>query len=171
MQYYDVAKILTTHGLNGEVKVALITDFPEERFAEGSELALKDNHDRKLTVKTGRPFKQFWLVCFNEITDIDQAEQLKGKTLVVSEDNQQELPEGVYYYRDILNSEVIDQKTNEKLGKIVDIQSPGANDVWLVKEDSGKEYWIPYIKDVVKKVDIANKKIYVELMEGLRDED
>lgn len=171
MQYYDVAKILTTHGLDGEVKVSLITDFPEERFAKDSELALKDNHERKLTVKSGRPFKQFWLVKFNEITDIDQAEQLRGKVLVVSEENQQELPAGSFYYRDILNAEVIDQTNNERLGKIVDIQSPGANDVWLVKEDSGKEYWIPYIKDIVKKVDVANKKIYVELMEGLRDED
>lgn len=171
MQFYDVAKILTTHGLNGEVKVALITDFPEERFAPGSELALKENHECKLTVKAGRPFKQFWLVTFAEISDIDQAAKLRGKTLVVSEENQQDLPAGVYYYRDILDSTVIDNKSGEKLGTIVDIQSPGANDVWLVREDSGKEYWIPYITDVVKKIDVAEKKIYVELMEGLRDED
>lgn len=171
MQYYDVAKILTTHGLDGEVKVALITDFPEERFAADSQLTLKDNHAFELTVKSGRPFKQFWLVKFNEIDDIEQAKKLQGKVLVVSEENQQELPDGVFYYRDILNADVIDLETEQRLGKIVDIQSPGANDVWLVHEDSGKEYWIPYIKDVVKKVDVANKKIYVELMEGLRDED
>lgn len=46
MQFYDVAKVLTTHGLNGEVKVALITDFPEERFATGSKLALKNDHEK-----------------------------------------------------------------------------------------------------------------------------
>ncbi|ARD06627.1 ribosome maturation factor RimM [Lactobacillus amylolyticus] len=171
MQFYNVAKILTTHGLDGEVKVALITDFPEQRFSSGSKLALKDDHERELTVKGGRPFKQFWLVKFNEITDIDQAERLRGKILVVSEENQQELPEGVYYYRDILNCDVIDNQNGEFLGKIVDIQSPGANDVWLVQEDSGNEYWIPYIKDVVKKVDVDQKKVYVELMEGLHDED
>lgn len=171
MQYYDVAKILNTHGLNGEVKVALITDFPEERFATGSELSLRDSENTVLTVKNGRPFKQFWLVQFDEITDIEQAEKLKGKTLVVSEDNQQELPEGSYYYRDILGCEVLDEESGEKIGKITDIESPGANDIWLVEEKPGKEFWLPYIKDVVKKVDIANKKIYVELMEGLRDED
>lgn len=171
MQFYDVAKVLTTHGLNGEVKVALITDFPEERFAVGSKLALKNDHEKILTVKSGRPFKQFWLVQFEEITDIEQAEKLRGKILVVNEENQQELPEGLYYYRDILDCDVIDNETGERIGKITDIQSPGANDVWEVTEDSGKEFLIPFIEDVVKKVDVPNKKVYVELMEGLRDED
>ncbi|WEV38089.1 ribosome maturation factor RimM [Lactobacillus sp. ESL0680] len=171
MQYYDVAQIVTTHGLKGEVKVNLITDFPEERFSAGSKLTLKDDQDRVLTVTSGRPFKQSWLVQFAEVTDIDQAEKLKGKTLVVSEDAQHDLPDGVYYYRDILGCTVLDNQTGEILGKITDIMSPGANDVWQVTEESGKEYLIPYIDDVVKKVDIAGKEVYVELMEGLRDED
>lgn len=171
MQYYDVAKVLTTHGLNGEVKVSLITDFPEERFKPGSVLSLKNDHDRVLTVKAGRPFKQFWLVQFEEVTSIEEAEKLRGKTLVVSEENQQDLPDGVYYYRDILNCDVIDEDTGKVIGKVTDIQSPGANDVWEISENNGKSFLIPYIPDVVKKVDIADKKVYVELMEGLRDED
>ena len=171
MQFYNVAKILTTHGLNGEVKVAVITDFTEERFKPGSVLSIKGDEERVLTVESARTFKQFWLVKFEEITDIDQAEKLRNKILVVSEENRQELPEGVFYYRDILGCTVIDNETGEVIGEITDIQSPGANDVWMVKEKSGQEYWIPYIDDVVKKVDIADKKIYVELIEGLRDED
>ena len=170
MQFYDVAKILTTHGLQGEVKVALITDFPNNRFAAGSRLALKDDHNLILTVKSGRPFKQFWLVTFEEIDDIEQAEKLKGKVLVVSQENQQELPAGSYYYRDIIGCQVIDNGNKEVIGKITDIEAPGANDIWLVKEKNGNEFWLPYIKDVVKKIDIENQKIYVELMEGLRDE-
>ncbi|MBU3828467.1 MAG: ribosome maturation factor RimM [Candidatus Lactobacillus pullistercoris] len=170
MQFYDVAKILTTHGLQGEVKVALITDFPNNRFAAGSRLALKDDHNLVLTVKSGRPFKQFWLVTFEEIDDIEQAEKLKGKVLVVSQENQQELPAGSYYYRDIIGCQVIDNGNKEVIGKITDIEAPGANDIWLVKEKNGNEFWLPYIKDVVKEIDIENQKIYVELMEGLRDE-
>ncbi len=170
MQFYDVAKILTTHGLQGEVKVALITDFPNNRFAAGSRLALKDDHNLVLTVKSGRPFKQFWLVTFEEIDDIEQAEKLKGKVLVVSQENQQELPAGSYYYHDIIGCQVIDNGNKEVIGKITDIEAPGANDIWLVKEKNGNEFWLPYIKDVVKEIDIENQKIYVELMEGLRDE-
>lgn len=171
MQYYDVARVLTTHGLNGEVKVNVITDFPEDRFAEGMHLALKDNPEQVLTVKKSRPFKQFWLIQFEGIPDIDAAEKLRGKVLTVSEDDRGELPEGTYYYKDIFDCDVIDNDSGKKLGKITDIQSPGANDIWLVHEDNGKEYWIPNISDVIKKVDVANKKVYVELMEGLRDED
>ncbi|CCI85714.1 16S rRNA processing protein [Lactobacillus pasteurii DSM 23907 = CRBIP 24.76] len=170
MQFYDVAKILTTHGLNGEVKVQVITDFPEDRFETGVKLKLK-NSEQVLTVKAGRLFKQFWLVQFEEITSIDQAEKLRGQILVISEEDQQELPEGFYYYHDILGCQVLDQESGEKIGKIVEIETPGANDIWLVKEDNGKEFWLPYIDQVVKKVDIAEKKVYVELMEGLRDED
>lgn len=170
MQFYDVAKILTTHGLNGEVKVQVITDFPEDRFETGVKLKLK-NSEQVLTVKAGRLFKQFWLVQFEEITSIDQAEKLRGQILVISEEDQQELPEGFYYYHDILGCQVLDQESGEKIGKIIEIETPGANDIWLVKEDNGKEFWLPYIDQVVKKVDIAEKKVYVELMEGLRDED
>ena len=170
MQFYDVAKILTTHGLQGEAKAALTPDFPNNRFAPGSRLALKDDHNLVLTVKSGRPFKQFWLVTFEEIDDIEQAEKLKGKVLVVSQENQQELPAGSYYYHDIIGCQVIDNANKEVIGKITDIEAPGANDIWLVKEKNGNEFWLPYIKDVVKEIDIENQKIYVELMEGLRDE-
>ncbi|AEG40113.1 ribosome maturation factor RimM [Lactobacillus kefiranofaciens] len=171
MEYFDVAKILTTHGLTGEVKVNVITDFPEERFAEGMHLALKENTDRILTIKKSRSFKQFWLLQFNEVTDIDAAEKLRGKVLVVSETDRGELPNNVYYYKDILGCDVIDNESEKILGKITDIQSPGANDIWLVHEKNDKEYWIPNIADVIKSVDVPDKKIYVDLMEGLRDED
>ncbi|MDF7639102.1 ribosome maturation factor RimM [Lactobacillus sp. ESL0791] len=170
MQFYDVAQILTTHGLTGEVKVKIITDFPDERFASGTKLALKDDHECELSVTSSRPFKQFWLVQFEEVTSIEEAEKLRGKTLVVAEIDQQELPAGTYYYRDILDSTVLDFATNEELGKVTDIQSLGPNDVWQITEKSGHEYLIPYITDVVKKIDVANKRIYVTLMEGLRDE-
>ena len=52
MQFYDVARILTTHGLTGEVKVTQITDFPEKRFAPGSKLSLKDDLQTELTIKS-----------------------------------------------------------------------------------------------------------------------
>lgn len=171
MQFYDVAHILTTHGLKGEVKVDVITDFPEQRFAKGQKLYLRDQLEQVLTITSGRPFKQFWLIQFAEITSLEAAEKLKGKTLVISEADQHELPQGVYYYRDIMGCQIVDNLTGSDLGIITGIESPGANDVWEITENSGNEYLIPYIDKVVKKVDIGSKKVYVELLEGLRDED
>lgn len=168
MEFFDVGQILATHGLNGEVKVAVITDFPEKRFALGSKLYLAADQ-RQLTVKSGRPFKQFWLVTFAEVADIDAAKKLRGQKLVVSEKDQQELPAGSYYYHDILGCQVFEN--GQLIGKVTDIEAPGANDIWQVTEKSGKTFWLPYIPSVVKSVDLANKRIAVELMEGLCDED
>jgi 16S rRNA processing protein RimM len=168
MEFFDVGQILATHGLNGEVKVGVITDFPDQRFAPGSKLYLADSK-RQLTVKSGRPFKQFWLVTFEEIGDIDEAQKLRGQKLVVSEKDQQALPAGSYYYHDILGCSVYEN--GHLLGKVTDIEAPGANDIWQVTEKSGQTFWLPYIPSVVKNVDIAGQRIDVELMEGLRDED
>ncbi|KRL64002.1 ribosome maturation factor RimM [Lactobacillus psittaci] len=170
MQYYDVAQILTSHGLKGEVKVKVITDFPEERFSAGTKLEIKETK-QQLTVKSGRPFKQFWLVTFAEIADINEAEKLFGKTLVISEENQPELPEGQYYYHQILGLTVLDNLTGEKIGQITDVESPGANDIWQVTPQKGKPFWLPYVPAFVKDVNLDKGEVRVELMEGLRDED
>ena len=144
-EYFEVGKILSPHGLKGEVKVNATTDFPEERLATGSRLFIKNN-------------KQY------------QAEKICSKELYVAETDQQELPKGSYYFKDILNCPVYDAETGEKLGVLENIETPGANDIWEIKPEKGKSFWIPNIESVVKKVDLANKRIEVTLLEGLRDE-
>ncbi|GFZ27219.1 ribosome maturation factor RimM [Lactobacillus corticis] len=169
MEFYDVAQILTTHGLKGEVKVKVITDFPEDRFKSGTKLYLKGS-TTALTVQNGRPFKQFWLVQFAEVTEIAQAEKLRGKILTVSKEERGELAEG-YYFDEILGCQVVDNQTGEKIGEIIDIEQPGANDIWQVKEENGKTFWLPFVDAFVKEVAVDQKMVKVELIEGLRDED
>ena len=157
--------------IKGEVKVNATTDFPEERLATGSRLFIKDNKQyEELIVENTRRHKQFYLVKFEKIDDIDQAEKICSKELYVAETDQQELPEGSYYFKDILNCPVYDAETGEKLGVLENIETPGANDIWEIKPEKGKSFWIPNIESVVKKVDLANKRIEVTLLEGLRDE-
>ena len=167
MKLFEVGRILSTHGLAGEVKVSVITDFPDQRFSPGSKLFCEKGR-RELTLKSGQPFKQFWLVQFEEVTDIDEAKSLQGQMLLVSSDDQQDLPAGSYYYHDILGCSVFED--GQEIGKVTDIEQPGANDIWEVTDTHGKNFWLPYIPSVVKKVDIEEKHIDVELMEGLRDE-
>ncbi|MGS0678395.1 ribosome maturation factor RimM [Lactobacillus johnsonii] len=170
-EYFEVGKILSPHGLKGEVKVNATTDFPEERLATGSRLFIKNNKQyEELIVENTRRHKQFYLVKFEKIDDIDQAEKICSKELYVAEIDQQELPEGSYYFKDILNCTVYDAETGEKLGVLENIETPGANDIWEIKPEKGKSFWIPNIESVVKKVDLANKRIEVTLLEGLRDE-
>lgn len=169
MELFNVGKIINTHGIRGEVKVKRISDF-DDRFETGNTLYVDqpDGSHRKLTISGHRIHKGFDLLCFKEIGDINEAEKYKGRTLKVSEDQLTDLPENEFYYHEIIGCDVflID---GEKLGRIKEILSPGANDVWVVQRDRNKDVLIPYIEDVVKEVDPKEKKIVIEPMEGLLD--
>ncbi len=170
MEWFNVGKIVNTHGVRGEIKVLPITDFEQERFAKGKELYIgheTGSDKEKVTVKNVRSHKQFILLTLEKITSLDEAEKWKGGMIYVPEDDLQELDEGEYYYHEIIGCQVYSED-EELLGEVREILSPGANDVWVVKPLEGKkEIMIPYIDDVVKEVDTVHKKITVHVMEGL----
>lgn len=172
MDFYEVGKIINTHGIDGEVKVSLITDFPEQRFKPGQQLYLKNQPSRPLTVAQGRPFQQFWLVTFKEVQSLDQAKALQGQTLEVAASDQQQLPAGSYYYHEIIGCAALDADSLAKIGTVTDIESPGANDIWQITKSNGHSFWLPYIPACVKSVEPAKKRVLIKVMEGLdADED
>ncbi|WP_338021130.1 ribosome maturation factor RimM [Bacillus piscicola] len=169
MEWFNVGKIINTHGVRGELKVLPITDFENERFTPGQELYIEQEGQerKKVTVEQARHHKQFILLTAAEINSLDEAEVWKGSMLQVPETALQSLSEGEFYYYEIIGC-VVTTEENELLGEVSEILSPGANDVWVVKPFHGKkDILIPYIEEVVKSVDIENKKIVVRLMEGL----
>ncbi|MGP4040321.1 ribosome maturation factor RimM [Gracilibacillus sp. D59] len=169
MNYLKVGKIVNTHGIKGEVKVVRITDF-EERFEIGTTLWIKEKEEEKLkpvTIDGHRVHKNFDLLHFEGFNNINDVEHFKESLLVINTDQLTELEANEFYYHEIIGCEV-ETTEGELIGKVKEILSPGANDVWVVKQ-KGKEYLIPYIEDVVKKVDIENQKIKIEPMEGLLD--
>ena len=97
-----------------------------------------------------------------------EAEKFKNLQLKVDSENISELEENEFYFHEIIGCRVFDEN-NMLLGEVVEILTPGANDVWVIKGENGKEILIPYIADVVKNVDVQNKKIDIEIMEGLID--
>ena len=105
---------------------------------------------------------------FVGIDTIEEAEKLKNLQIKIDSDNIGELEENEFYFHEIIGCEVFDEN-NKTLGEIVEILTPGANDVWVIKAENGKEILIPYIEDVVKKIDVTNKRIDIEVMEGLID--
>lgn len=171
MNWFNVGKIVNTHGIRGEVRVLSNTDFPEERFAKGEALTIFDEKDNKvidLVVKSSRQHKQFYLVVFEGLENINFVEKYKGMTLKVSEDQLFELEENEFYYHEIMGCTVVSED-GEEIGVVEDIYTPGANDVWGIKRKGKKDALIPYIEDVVKDIDIENKKITIHVMEGLLD--
>lgn len=168
MKYYNVGKIVNTHGIRGEVKVIPTTDFVDERFAKGATLYLDNGQEEplELTIASARPHKGSLIVKFVGYDNINDVEKFRNHQLMVSEDDQQPLEEGSYYYHQIIGLTV---KTTDgrELGKIKEILSPGANDVWVVQRPNQRDLLLPKIDDVIKKVDLENGVVEVELMEGL----
>ena len=167
MQYYNVGKIVNTHGIRGDVRVMPTTDFVAERFAKGQDLYLQQaGEPLKLTVESARQHKGFILVKFVGYDNINDVQSFRDHELMVTEDEQQPLEEGQYYYHQIIGLTV---KTLEgrELGVIKEILSPGANDVWVVKRTGQSDLLLPVIDDVVKNVDLDKGEVDVELMEGL----
>ncbi|WP_221564231.1 ribosome maturation factor RimM [Alkalihalobacillus sp. TS-13] len=169
-EWFNVGKIVNTHGIRGEVRVITRSDFADERYEEGSKLYLFQpgkNEPMPLVVRSHRKHKQFDLVSFEGYPSINEVQPLRDGILKVHKEQLKDLPEGEFYYYEIIGCEVktIDGK---HLGKVKDILSPGANDVWVVYSDeTKKEVLIPYIDPVVKVVDVVKKQILIEPMEGL----
>ena len=165
-----VGKIVNTHSLKGEVKVISSTDFEEERFKKGSKLLITRGNQliREVVVQSYRNHKNFLLVKFEEIDSVEEAEKLKNLQIKIDSTEVGELEENEFYFHEIIGCEVFDEN-DKNLGEIIDILTPGANDVWVIKGENGKEILIPYIEDVVKKIDITSKKVNIEVMEGLID--
>lgn len=165
---FNVGKIVNTHGIRGEVKVKRITDF-EERFSPGETIYVKTKNDWiPLTIEKHRIHKGFDLLKFEGLDSINDVEKYKGLYLQISEDQLTELEENEYYYHEIIGCDVFDM-SGEKLGEITEIHAPGANDVWVLKRPVKNDAYIPYIEQVVKEVDVENKKIYIDPLEGLLD--
>lgn len=170
LEYFHVGKIVNTHGLAGEVRVISTTDFPDERYKKGNTLYIFQNGAKEgiaVTVKTHRKHKNFDLLSFEQFKNINDVEKYKGSILKVSKDQLTELDEGEFYYHELIGCKVYNEK-DILLGEVKEILSPGANDVWVIKRaERGKDILIPYIPLVVKNVDVKEKKIIIEEIEGL----
>ena len=170
-KWFKVGKIVNTHGIRGEVRVISSTDFPEERYQKGSSLYIfkKDSKEPiEVVVQSSRQHKNFYLLTFVGHDTIESVENYKEGLLKISEEQMSNLDEGEYYYHEIIGCTVRTSEGDE-LGQIKEILSPGANDVWVIKGKGGKEILIPYIDDVVKEIDVEEKLITIDPMEGLLD--
>lgn len=170
--YLKVGRLVGTHGIRGEVRVISDTDFPEHRFASGNQLILIHPELKEpfpLTIELCRPHKAAYLIKFREWDNINQVEPYKGGLLAVKDNDLAPIneDEGEYYYHQIIGCEVI-TTDGRHLGKVKEILSLPANDVWVVDDrEFKKEILLPFIADVVKEVNIEQQRITIQWMEGL----
>lgn len=165
---YQIGRVANTHGLNGDVLVREETDFTE-LFQEGQTVYTEINGNTiELIIEKIQIHKASYLIHFKGYDSIDDAEHLKGLTLQVKQDQLPELEEGQFHYHEIVDCDVY-TVDGEKIGHITSILAPGANDVWVVENEQGKEFLIPAINDVIEEINVQEKKIVIFPMEGLLD--
>lgn len=162
-----VGKIHRAHGLNGDVVFDVITDFPE-RLRPGIVVYTGDDHI-PLVINRRRWHSSNMLVRFDGYENPEDVALLNNLYVYVRADDRPPLPEGEYYHHQLLGLDVIDDQ-GQKLGKLVQILETGANDVYIVKPDSGKDILLPAIEDVIQKIDLENSVLVVHIIPGLLSE-
>lgn len=165
---FQVGVITSTHGIKGEVKVFPTTD-NVKRFKKNMEIILDTGKENiQLTVESVKFFKQFVILKFKGIDNINDIEKYKTKSLYVTRANAVRLRKDEYFIADLLGVDVWEDN-DEKLGVLKDVIETGANDVYAITLEDGKELLIPAIKECILDVDVENRKMTVHVMDGLRD--
>jgi 16S rRNA processing protein RimM len=163
-----VGVISSTHGLKGEVKVYPTTDDAERfRVLKTVIMQTKSGH-MTLEVESVRFFKQFVIMKFKEIQSIEEAEAYKGNDLLVTRQDAVPLEEGEYFITDLIGLTVKTEQ-GEELGRLIDVLQTGANDVYVIKMETGRELLLPAIRQCILDVDLEGGKMRVHVLEGLMD--
>lgn len=162
----QVGGIANTHGLRGEVKVFPTTDDPK-RFCDLKQVKLDTGRGYlDLEIESVRFFKQFVLLKFKGIDNINDIEKYKGKGLWITREQAVELEEDEYFIMDLIGMPVHNEEM-KRIGCVKDVLTTGANDVYIVDKDEGGELLLPAIKQCILEVNMREKFIKVHVMEGL----
>ena len=164
-QFLQVGVISSTHGIRGEVKVFPTTD-DAARFKKLKKVLLDTDREQvELEIQSVKFFKQFVILKFKGIDNINDIEKYKGKSLLVPREDGVPLGRDEYYIADLIGMEVF--AGDERFGVIKDVMETGANEVYIIDSDMHGEVLIPAIRQCVLDVDVENKKMQISLMDGL----
>ena len=162
----EIGQIVNTFGIQGEVKVTPFTD-DIKRFDDLKNVYVKTKKESKLyKVENVRYHKNMVLLKLEGINNPEDAEKLRNAFLEIDRKDAIPLEEGTYFIADLINLDVYTDE-GKLLGKVDDIYNTGVNDIYVVKDELGKQILLPGIKDVIKEVDLEAEKIIVHLITGL----
>ena len=148
------------HGVEGEILMEVLTDFPE-RLRSGKLVYVGEDH-QPMRITHRRTQDQALLVTFPGIDTPEAASTLRNKRVYIKADNLPELPEGHYYHHQLLGLKVIDENGLE-IGPLTEIIETGANDVYVATSLEGKEILFPAIESVILGVYLERNEMRVKL--------
>ncbi len=165
--YLTIGKVVSTHGLHGEVKVYPLLDDPD-RFSSFSHAVTEDGQGKRIDRKIERVrfFKNLVIVKLSGVDSIEEAQKLRQGALLLPREEVTELNEDQYFEADLLGMEVVSDE-GEKLGILREIIHTGANDVYTVRMEDGRDVLLPAIRSCILKVEVKEQRMMVHVMEGL----
>lgn len=168
MKYLEVGKIVTTHGIKGEVKVSITTD-TLSRFSVGNKLYLKRGSEYiEIVIDSFRMHKNMALITFNNLKNINDVLGYVGLILYVNRDELNDLNEGQYYYDDLIGLDVFDKAMgSDKIGEVIDVIEVPQGEILRIKLNNGKEGLVPFVDEFILEVDIENNILIISSVEGL----
>ena len=168
MEKVRLGHIVGTHGIKGEIKINLTTQFPMERFAPGNTIFLVNNDNEQVyEVESSRMHKGHALVKLTAFNNINEVEGFRNYEVYGFRDELDD-DEG-FYYDELIGCTIIDEN-DRQLGEVVRVLEMPTQDLLEISHH-GKIYRIPYVDAFIEEEDIDNKRIYVHLIKGLYDED
>ena len=155
--YLEIGQIVNTYGIKGFVKVVPFTD-DITRFEKLKSVYIDIKGNLKeFTIEEVKYSKNMVLIKFKEIPDINEAERYRNYYIKINREDAIKLPKDTYFIADLIGLQVYVESTNQLLGKVDDIFPTGSNDVYVVKDELGKQILLPGTKEVIKTVDIENR--------------
>ena len=164
-----IAEIVRPRGNRGEVLLRSLSDVPGRfenlksvwvRFANGS--------DAELKVESVRNILGNWVLKFEGVSRISEADRFRGAELWVRFSERGQLPDQGFFYSDLVGSEVIEAETGKRIGRLEGWQEYGGPPLMAVAVE-GREVLIPFVNTIYRDVDLTSKRITVQLPDGLLD--
>lgn len=168
-KYLEIGKIVSTHGIAGEVRVQPWCDEPEF-LLKFKRLYFDGEGKRSIIVRGGRVHGNVVLLRLDGIESINSAALLRDKVLFIDRADAK-IKKGSYFIQDLIGCKVFDADDESKVyGTLTDVTKTGANDVWHITDENGKEYLLPSIPHVVISVDVEKEVVHIRPLGGIFDE-
>jgi len=161
--YIYVGDCVNTHGLKGEVRLISDFKFKSSAFKVGNTIYIGKNHE-PLVINSYRKHKNYDMLTFKDLDSIEDVLIYKGEEIYVLKE---ELEYDGYLDEDLIGLEVYNN--DKTMGKVISIMKTSAHDILVI--ENGKRHMVPNIDEFVINIDLENKKIYINYIEGLIDED
>lgn len=164
MEYLYLGKIVNTHGIKGEVRILSQFKYKDKVLHKHFPIYIGKEKVKEI-IASYRPHKQFDMITMDGYTNINEVLKYKGKNVYLKKSDLV-LEEGEYLDEDLIGMDVV--INNKKIGKVIKIEKDPYQERIVVNKD-GKEYLVPYVCDIIKKINLKERTMTLEYIKGLLD--